>query len=243
MNKKSDQEFFEYYCACTDTVFSKGSQKMIFIKNSHFEIVYVSQQYAATFAAEEEAAKDVEQLASYQKINEDALAQDQQIANDRKARNFIYIDGYRHISQIHKRPIVNPDTDNVVGIIGYVSHFTLPNILKLIHKINGINYGLANKIQKTPLKYELNEKQNMVLFLYLNKYTNVEISEILTTLGHKTSRSRVNDHLENLKFIFYVKTKEQLIEKAISLNYHLLVPRKFLRVGTYELEDEVIISG
>lgn len=248
MNKKTDQEFFDYYCQCTDTLFSRGSQKMVFIKNTAFEIVYISKLYAATFAPDSIDTLNGDHLPEversiYQSITETAINQDKQIQETRLAKNYIYIDSYHHINQIHKRPIINPDTNNFVGIIGYVSHFAMPNILKLIHKINGINYGLANKVPKIPLKYDLSEKQNMVLFLYLNKYTNVEISEILTLLGFKTSRSRVNDHLENLKFIFYVKTKEQLIEKAISLNYHLLIPRKFLQVGTYELDDEIIISG
>ena len=83
----------------------------------------------------------------------------------------------------------------------------------------------------------------MVLFLYLNKYSNAEIAEILSSLNYPTSKTRVNDHLKSLKFIFHVKTKEQLIEKGILLNYHLLLPRKFLRIGSYEIEDEAIIAG
>lgn len=83
----------------------------------------------------------------------------------------------------------------------------------------------------------------MVLFLYLNKYSNTEIAEILTVIGYKISRTRVNDHLENLKYIFHVKTKEQLIEKAISYSYHLYIPRNLLKIGSYELADEVIISA
>jgi len=64
----------------------------------------------------------------------------------------------------------------------------------------------------------------------------------LTTLGQKISAGRVNNHLENLKYIFAAKTKEQLIEKAISLKYHLFIPRQLLQIGSFPLEDEVLIS-
>lgn len=243
MSKKTDQEFLEHYCKSADTIFNHARGQMIYIKNQTFDIVYTSTPYQETLETHSTEADATHITTEEQEqLKKDELTQDDIILNTRVAKNYIYVDSYRHIRHLHKRPIVNPDTQNAVGIMTYVNHFALPNILKLIYKVNNVNHGLANKIQKAPLKYELTEKQNMVLFLYVNKYSNVEISQILTTLGHKTSPSRVNDHLESLKFIFYVKTKEQLIEKAISLNYHLLVPRNFLKYGIYELLDEAVIT-
>ena len=47
--------------------------------------------------------------------------------------------------------------------------------------------------QVEPLKYKLTQRQHMVLFLYLQKYSYSEIASILATLGHKISAGRVND--------------------------------------------------
>lgn len=242
---KTDDEFFEYFCSCANTVFNNGENEVVFIKNKDLQPHYYSPEYLDKLqAGGTVSTSSEEELSEIQKYTDEiALKQDTQIKNTLKGRSYLYVDIYDRIGIIRKRPIINPDTNNFVGILGLVKPYTMPNILATIYKINGINFGLVNKTAKNPLRYELNEKQNMVLFLYVNKYSNAEISEILTILGHKMSKTRVNDHLESLKFIFHVKTKEQLIEKAIALDYHLLIPRKFLKIGSYEIDDEVIIAG
>ena len=112
----------------------------------------------------------------------------------------------------------------------------------MLYKMNGIRLGLANSECVEPLQHDLSPRQHVILFLYLNRYSATDISSILTTLGQKISAGRVNNHLENLKYIFAAKTKEQLIEKAISLKYHLFIPRQLLQIGSFPLEDEVLIS-
>lgn len=249
MQQMNDSDFFEYYCNCAKVTLNSGEKEAFFIKNDSYRMTYISPGYMETFPHRNldmlnGASISEEYYNQYLLESESARKQDELVHKSSTAKNFIFIDSQQqHICHIHKRPIVNPATANFVGIIGYVSKYMHPNLLKLIYKINNINFGLTNKTAKNPLKYQLTQKQNMVLFLYLNKYSNAEISDILTILGHKISRTRVNDHLESLKFIFHVKTKEQLIEKAISHNYHLLIPRSLLRQGSYEIEEEIIISG
>jgi len=64
----------------------------------------------------------------------------------------------------------------------------------------------------------------------------------MTTLGYDISKARVNVHLKNLKYIFGVKSKEQLFEAALSHKYNLFIPRQFLKHGSYPLDDELLIS-
>lgn len=246
VNTKSDAEFFKLYAEAADIVFNNGEEQVVFIKDKDFNFYYFSPAYTKQVAPnafyslnDESITEDMRNTYDY--LEEKANKQDSQMKEKKQAANFIYIDVYNRIGFVHKRPIVNPATGNFVGIIGVAKPFELPNILSLIYKMHGINFGLANKTHKEPLKYELTERQAMVLFLYLNKYSNAEIAEIMTIVGYKISKSRVNDHLENLKYIFQIKTKEQLIEKAISMNYHLLIPREFLQIGSFEIEDEVLI--
>lgn len=155
----------------------------------------------------------------------------------------MFIDLFEHVLLLRKRPIFNPATSNFIGIYTSTRPFNLPNVLNLIYKINGVTLGMQNKKQPVQIVHKLTERQHSVLFLYLNKYSNTEIASIITTLGNKISTTRVNDHLENLKYIFQATTKDQLIEKAIALGYHLLIPRVFLKSGCYPIDDSLIIAG
>lgn len=249
MNKiKTDKEFLDFYCQCADIMFGHEENEIMYIKDIYHNFRYLSLGHRkhigknAYFVADEtNLTAEMKEL--HAKIKLQAYEQDNIIRSSLKSANFIYIDTYNRIGFVRKKPIVNPDTGNCVGISGVVRPYSMPNILAAIYKINEIALVEEDQKNDLPIEYQLNEKQSMVLFLYLNKYSNTEISEILTTLGHKISKYRVNDHLENLKFIFNVQTKEQLIKKAISLDYHLVIPRKFLKIGSYEIDEEVIIAG
>ena len=245
INKKmNDDDFLNFYCSSADVVFNNGEDEVIFIKDKNFNFKYRSPAYLEQLAPDGSVGLDEKALTQTQQSSSDlAIQQDIEIKTSRQAKNFLYVDVYNRIGLIRKRPIINPSTNNVVGILGTVKPFSMPNILNLIHKMNNITHGIANKMQKIPLSLVLTERQQMVLFLYLNKYSNTEISDIITSISDKMSKSRVNDHLENLKYIFQVRSKEQLIEKAISLGYHVLIPRKFLKIGSYAFDDEIIISG
>lgn len=238
--KLSDAEFLAKYCRSAHIVFNHGENEMVFIKDNNHEVVYMSLGYRNAFPTETLDPSLREDPQAYEKELAVAKTQDEKIKQTRQSKTYIYIDDYQHISHVYKRPIINPNTNNFVGILGIVQHFLLPNILKLICKINDIK--LDTPVLES-LKYELTERQSMVLFLYVNKYSNTEIADIMSIIGYKISKSRVNDHLENLKYIFQVKTKEELIEKAVLMNYHLLIPRQFLKSGSYELDDELIISS
>lgn len=242
---QTDEEFFKNYCESADVVFNNGENEAIFIKDANLQICYLSPAYLE--ALREDGTVQLDKSTNeteIQKITtEIALVQDQEIRDTLCSKTTIYIDVYDRIGLIRKVPIINPSTNNFVGIIGFVKPYYMPNVLSTLYKINGVEIAKKEHSTNEVLSYELTERQSMVLFLYINKYSNAEISEILTTLGYPTSKTRINDHLKSLKFIFHVKSKEELITKALSLNYDLLIPRKLLQIGTYEIEDEIIIAG
>ncbi|AUR52957.1 helix-turn-helix transcriptional regulator [Aquella oligotrophica] len=244
----SDADFFELYCQSADVIYNGICKEVVFIKDSDFIFRYVSNAYKDGLNPNGSIAKDLIHGANSAKQKMDTSlvnlvdAQDELIKTSLKAQNYLYVDIYKHIGLIRKRPIINPSTNGFVGILGVVRPFMLPNVLDIIYKINSIDLEVMEDPIGEQLKYELTPRQHIVLFFYVNKYSYSEIASILTTLGHKISAGRVNDHLENLKYIFAVKTKNHLIEKAIKLKYHLFVPRELLRVGSYALDDTMIIS-
>lgn len=247
----SDADYFKQFCAGVDIVFNSQNDEVAFVKDHDFIYRGVSEGFISTFyRGEKISANDILGKASgdQPKFIKNpqyltAIQKEDQLVHDTlKTHRFLFIDNNNTIFIVTKRPVINPATNNFVGIFACMRNFMHPHILNLIYKMNGVKFGMANANQTMPLKFELTERQHMVLFLYVNKYSNTEIASIMGILGQKLSAGRVNDHLENLKYIFAVKSKEQLIEKAISYKYHLFIPRKFLKPGSYLLDDEIIIS-
>ncbi len=250
-NMLSDEDFFALYVKSADITYNNGEEEVIFIKDANFKFRYVSPAYMKGFKeggtvsqeelrglANTQAAED--SLAA--RVDAVTLQQDHEVKTTLQPAKFLYVDIYNRIGVVRKRPIVNPATNNFVGILGHITPFALPNVLDMVYKMNDVRLGLANSEQNSPRPYQLTRRQHVILFLYLNRYSATDISSILTILGQKITAGRVNNHLENLKYIFGVRSKEQLIEKAISLKYHLFIPRPLLTIGSFPLKDEVLIS-
>lgn len=244
----SDSEFLKYYTQAANMLYNNGEDEVVFIKDKESYFYYMSPAYIEALNYKEQKRGEFVLGIDMPEANNEmfgkAKEEDLRIQKTLASQSFLYVDitTCNRISLTQKRPIVNPYTNNFVGIIGSVRPFIMPNILDLIYRINNVSYGIANSKPSDPLKYRLTTRQHMVLFLYVNKYTYTQASSIMSTLHQKISPARINDHLESLKSIFNVKTKEQLIEKAVSLKYHLLIPRKFLNAGSYAIDDTMLIS-
>lgn len=247
----SDNDYLEQYIAGIKFAFDH-LEDIALVKDSEFNFRYVSPAFMDMLNFDEVVHKkdvlnqfshEVKKNSRPQEMIEGFIQHDELVRDSRKGQKAIYIDKFDHILLVHKRPIINPATDNFVGVFGTMNSLFLPNVLKLIFQINKIDYGMLNDNTGISFEYELTERQHLVLFFYLHRYSAADIASILTTLNQKLSLSRVNDHLENLKYIFKVKSKEQLIEKALALNYNLFIPRELLKMGVYPLSDEIIISA
>ena len=129
-----------------------------------------------------------------------------------------------------------------VGIRGQITNLVLPHVVKTLFKMHGAKGLLLGHKNGTinPLReYPLSNIQHMVLFLALNNYSYSEIAVLLSEFGHQVTPIRVNDYLEQLKLIFHVRNKTQLIEKAIGLNFHTYLPDGlFNKLSSIEISDE-----
>lgn len=164
------------------------------------------------------------------------LEQYAEVATSRKVKtslNIVTLDGKMIIDLWRLTPIINPATDNFLGIYGVAVDFVYPHLLKLLFQINQTKFIQPNDDIK--FSQQLTTRQHMILFLYLNRLTNTEISTYMTALGHKISAGRVNEHLANLKNIFGVDTKEQLIEEALKYNFDKTIPEGFLQQSAIDL--------
>ena len=244
-NILSDQEFFELYLKSVAITYSTLDE-VVFIKNADLKFSYVSPAYLKSFKEGGSVSKEKilgldEPKQIKNVMDQTILNQDNEIKSNLNPAKFLYIDIYNKIGIIHKQAIINPDTNNFVGIFSHVSPLALPSVVDMLYRMNGIK-DIGRPIKAQSGKYELTQRQHEVLFLYINRYSASEVAVILSALGKKISVGRINDILQSLKFIFWVNTKEELIKKAMSLKYHLLIPRTFLQIGSFSFEEELLIS-
>lgn len=252
---ESDQEFFDSLVASSKTVFDYIGDN-VHIKDHEFKYRYVSPSYLTFFNkiyGFEKQEKDLlgqtlkEVIDGFgltkRSLYEDLAKQEEEVKSTRKSTRLVQaIANYPQVCVVFKRPIINPASDNFVGIMTHFSTLAMPNILKTILKVNRrSSYIVSNDPNYQRLEYSLTEKQHIVLFLYLHRYSAAEIASILGTIDYKMSNSRINDHLEALKYIFRVRTKDQLIEKALAMDYDLLIPRALFKEGSYLLNEAINI--
>ena len=131
--------------------------------------------------------------------------------------------------------------DIVVGIRLTCKPVHFPNLFKLISYSNGkrFNYQQTNCDE---IINSLSIKQRLILFLYLNSYSNSDISFLLSIADIEMSVNAVDKHLSKLKEILDVKNKNQFIEKALTNNLQRYIPRQLFKYGLFELEmDQLTI--
>lgn len=252
---ESDQEFLDSFVASSKTLFDCMGDN-VHIKDHEFKYRYASASYLTFFNKVYGFEKQEEDLLGQtlkevidsfglakRNLYEDLAKQEEELKSTRISTKLVQaVANYPQVIVAHKRPIINPASDNFVGIMTHFSTLAMPNILKTILKVNRkSSYIVSNDSNYERLEYSLTEKQHIVLFLYLHRYSAAEIASILGTIDYKMSNSRINDHLEALKYIFRVRTKDQLIEKALAMDYDLLIPRALFKEGSYLLNEAINI--
>jgi hypothetical protein len=248
-NIVSDAQFFEEYVHSFVFIYNEPRSGMAFIKDANFVYNAISSDFIDLTTENEfgsllgKTDSQIKALKSFESVVRSIKSQDELVRDSRKAQDFLYFATDKNVFIINKYPIINPSTNNFVGIRALMFPLILAHPLKMIYQINQVEHNMLNAPEGVePLSFRLTEKQHMVLFLYINKYSYSEIAEIMTKLGYKISSERVNDHLSKLKYIFLADDKNDLIVKALSLDYHLYLPRKFLQVDSYPLSEEAQVS-
>jgi hypothetical protein len=253
----TDQEYFNQYKQAFETVFSSRTEDLVYLEDAELRYQTMTDSMLDLLGANsldqvrdhtpKEIAlnvqgipePDAEQLEQFNKAN-------MQVKKTLKRGVFLEVfpyHGANHIFAVHKTPLVNPDTGNFVGVRGEINPLVWPNVIKTLFKMHGAKgLLLGHKTgNHNPLKdYPLTNIQHMVLFLCLNNYSYSEIALLLNEFGHEITPIRVNDYLEQLKLIFHVRNKTQLIEKAIGLNFHVYLPEGlFNKLSSIDISNEV----
>lgn len=250
----NDKDYFLKYKQSFEMIFLSNTDDCAFIKDSNLKYQAITLKQMKMFglkSSKEILGKTFADIAKHclfcdEKLIAQLIKQDLLIQQTKKRKIYLEILYYNGDSKIYvhyKNPIINPDTNNCVGIRGQMNNLILPHIIKFLFKMHGAKNLLIvhkNNSKKNFFEeYPLTSSQRMVLFLALNNYSYSEIAILLNEFGHQITPVRVNDYLEQLKFIFHVRNKNQLIEKAIGLNFHTLLPDElFNKFISLEIGDE-----
>ena len=138
----------------------------------------------------------------------------------------------------HKKPVINPDTGNVVAIrlIAQKPMVISPVQLFLTaHKIKKNQLLSLGNFAKT--KINLTQRQHLVLFLTINRYSQGDIANFFILLKDKMSVATVASTLYRLRERFNVTNNEDLINKSIQLGMHIKVPQMLLKKGSFILNN------
>lgn len=238
-----DNEYFQEYCASSDLAFSHTFD-LFYIKDLDLRYCCISAGLMGFIGIPEKSevlGKTCDEFielvdsATLRELNVERDRQDRLILSKLNPKSYLEIIPdmkYMYAFVVTKTPIINPETNNCVGVrCQFTSMYSL-NIIKILFKIHNITGLLINqkKLAKNSFNdYQLNSMQHMVLYLCVHKFSYSEIAAILSSIGHKISPNKVNEYIEQLKLIFRSSSKTQLIEKAIGLDFHVFLPKDLLR--------------
>ena len=239
-----DKTYFANYKKACDVIFKSQKNEYSYLKDTNFKYQSMTEAMGLLIGAAspedfvnlsiDEALTKFNLTCSASKRTDQFQSQDLNVIKSGKKGVYLEVipnksatsEEVSRIVVIYKSPIINHHTQSIVGIHGQIRDLLWPNVIKTIFKLRGTKGLLLNHHNKRNSlnDYPLNNIQHMVLFLCIHKYSYSEISIFLNELGNQITSSRVNDYLEQLKLIFHVRTKDQLIEKAIGLNFHVMLP-------------------
>lgn len=182
------------------------------IKNTMLEYIAFSKPFADTFLLDESFLGQQNFLQNKRKINDEIKLQEQQVLENKKLIDSVYQfkqDLETKLYVMRKRPLINPSTDDCVGIIIFAIKMDLTSQRKLMAKhILGLS----------PDKYvisstNLTEKQQQVInCLLLGFHKRKEIAAILGKVTHKQyNEGQIKTVLEGLYEKFSCSSFSELI--------------------------------
>ena len=256
----NDHEYFLHYIKAFDVIFPFYGEDIAYIKDANFKYQAVTNKTISMLGCDtikDVLDKTIDDIIKNCNLNNLDISQiitkqDLQIQKDKKPRIYlqvIQLNGENKIWIQRKNPIINPATNNFIGIRGQISKLVWTHAIKILLRMHNSTGLLINHKNKTNCKphllqdYPLNNKQHMILFLCINNYSYSEISVLLDEFGYSIKPVRVNDYLEQLKLIFHVHSKKELAEKAIGLGFHTFLPDGlFNKLSSLEITEEDVAT-
>ncbi len=229
----SDKEFLEKVVASVDFLSKAMPKQMLSIKDIHSKHIFCSD-----FSAELIGIKPSQIIgqkiwlplydndASFEDI---LVAEDQMIIQSREAKVVLKIN-LIHSELIPytciKAPLINPETNNVVGL--FFQGFEMVETLFQKYAAK----TLAS--EKNPLKLSklphLSKREKQVIFFFMANLSSQEITEMIYKIeGKKIAKSTIDSLFNDQLYAkFNVYSRPELYKKLQALGYDQLTPKELL---------------
>lgn len=209
---------------------------MIGIKNAQSEYLYISPYFleqTKTNFDPQNTSISLWKNYPFNLVREDEL----KIMQLKQPMQFLVIDyfaGKLSPRIFIKIPIINPKTNNVVGIICQSIAYQQFNLN------TNLNQALNTQDQKDDAKQlltpTLSARQKQVVFLFLNNLSSQEIANFINKTTDKSIKKTTIDSIfsEQLYPKFNVNNRTDLKQVLINLGFHLKVPENLLYPIVYK---------
>ncbi|MBP9742630.1 MAG: hypothetical protein KBD37_04650 [Burkholderiales bacterium] len=234
----SDDQFLAWQILQLDFIFK---HEIAAIKNISGEFLAFTQFFATEFNVTPDLLGKTGKFISPDfdvQIYEHVDVQEKFVINKLKPQRSLCIFRKNNIIMIYdmyKRPLVNPATNNVLGVHVIISKY-IPNAIrqiidKKLFKSHQYSINLAN--------CTLSHLQNQIIFCLLLGYTTrKEITNILIYLtGTECSENRVKNALQALYEKFECNTPGQLIDLVISRQININIPAEIFPAGVFTFDE------
>lgn len=129
----------------------------------------------------------------------------------------------------HQKPIIDEESKESIGVIGNYIDITENSYLDIGRLIKMENNGLKRKqfqyrIQENSGFEGITKREQEVLFWYLHNLNSPAISRRLSTDTRPLTPPTVRSYIRSVKLKLGVSTKEELLEKCISIGFMATVP-------------------
>lgn len=169
----------------------------------------------------------------FSKYAKDLVEEDKLIIQSHSHHVFLQVindDIYSKLYIVHKYPII---VDNTIVIYVYMRPYGFPRIPDLTF----LSFGVDLYARQLSSNYKLTSKQLLILFFLIRNHSYTEISIWMGAFGYQISPGRVNEHILNLKSIFEVNSRKELISKALDSGYYSEIPLGLLKEGSYLIDN------
>ena len=161
---------------------------------------------------------------------EDTIREWKEVVETRIPLHAINANSLNEITQFYmtsKYPIINPETNNVVGIFN-ISHQVLYSSIQhqLMRALEVYEIAKDANIES----YQLTKREKQLIFLFLSGMSSKEISIVISKIeGKEISKNTIDNIFSNqIRVKFNAFSREALTEKLLKLGFDHLIPNDLI---------------
>jgi hypothetical protein len=238
----SDEEYLEQYIM---HIYRFKLNQICSIKNTNLAYIAITPTLANMFGFDDAenaiGLKDEQLPCKLSDMAEVFHAQDQEVLQSQSVKYTINILDYHTgftILKCIKEPVINPATNNILGICNYYKKFNVNTTLEAIFNIHNSPFGRSLTAKNDSNNLSLTQTEIEVLFCICLGLTNrKEIAKFLSIVHKKEVRAdtTVHDAFKRLYAKLACNNQVQLLENAVKHKLHLEVPQTLLPYGSFSI--------